>query len=306
MKHYQILNLPHNCSLQEIKKRYHQLVLRYHPDKNIDTSLEFFHKIQEAYEVLSDEDRRREYDIESKLHRFNPSDYIFTEEDYRKIFDYVRVIQSSVEYRFMMSLICKIPTGYKDHLNTKFANINRGFQTHEFFKKIKRKRVLNMNTVKTIDITELYEDITLHLHISLEKVYNGFCNEIMILCRGRIVRLFVTKSNYVFRTYNDTHTVILEFYTDQSNYKIIDNSLVYTYTMNLFEYYYEDMFRLCLPNNVPLTIHRKKEVYDNLGLLKGGSSKPGRGKLYIRYLLKHDKPRSEHKELMRMIFTETK
>ena len=53
MKYYQILNLPHNCSQNEIKKRYHELALRYHPDKNNETNIEFFHKIQEAYETLS-------------------------------------------------------------------------------------------------------------------------------------------------------------------------------------------------------------------------------------------------------------
>ena len=85
MKYYQILNLPHDCSQNEIKKRYHELALRYHPDKNNETNIEFFHKIQEAYETLYDEDKRKEYDIECKIHRFDPREYIFTEEDYKNI-----------------------------------------------------------------------------------------------------------------------------------------------------------------------------------------------------------------------------
>ena len=305
MKYYQILNLPHDCSQNEIKKRYHELALRYHPDKNNETNIEFFHKIQEAYETLYDEDKRKEYDIECKIHRFDPRDYIFTEEDYKLIFDYVRRIQSSVEYRFFMSLFCKIPRECKEDLNTKFTNLNTRFQTHEFFKKMKKKRVLNMNIVKTIDITELYEDITLHLHISLEKIYNGFCNEIMIKCREKIIRIFVTKSNYIFRALNDIYRVTLEFYTDSDEYKICNNSLIYTYKMNLYEYYYEDNFKISLPNKEIVYINKNKESYDNLGLIKDRYDKGCiRDKLYVRYILNLEKPNSKHKDLIKRIFHE--
>ena len=303
MKYYQILNLPHSCSQSEIKKRYHELALRYHPDKNSETNIELFHKIREAYETLSNEDKRREYDIECKIHRFDPRDYIFTEEDYKLIFDYVRRIQSSVEYRFFMSLFCKIPRECKEDLNTKFTNINVKFQTHEFFKKMKKKRVLNLSSIKTIDITGLYEDITLHLHISLEKVYKGFCNEIMIKCREKIIRIFVTKSNYIFRALNDIYRVTLEFYTDTNSYKIVDNSLIYTYKMNLYEYYYEDNFVIKLPNNRTIRVHRDTDKYDNIGLLNNKLiNGDTRGILYIRFILNLGKPKNDHKELMKMIF----
>ena len=303
MKYYQILNLPHDCSQNEIKKRYHELVLIYHPDKNSETNIEFFHKIQEAYETLSNEDKRREYDIECKIHRFDPRDYIFTEEDYKLIFDYVRRIQSSVEYRFFMSLFCKIPRECKEDLNTKFTNINENFQTHEFLKKMKKKRVLNLSSIKTIDITGLYEDITLHLHISLEKVYKGFCNEIMIKCREKIIRIFVTRSNYIFRALNDIYRVTLEFYTDINSYKIVDNSLIYRYKMNLYEYYYEDNFVIKLPNNNTIRVHRDTDKYYNVGLLNNKlSNGDTRGILYIRFILNLEKPKNDHKDLIKMIF----
>ncbi|AGF85458.1 hypothetical protein QJ854_gp324 [Moumouvirus goulette] len=61
--YYKILGLNKNASKKEIKNSYKKLVLKYHPDKNknIDTS-NIFQKIIEAYEVLSDENKRKEYD----------------------------------------------------------------------------------------------------------------------------------------------------------------------------------------------------------------------------------------------------
>ena len=44
----------------DIKKAYHKLALKHHPDKG--GNAEKFRKIQMAYEVLSDEDKRRKYD----------------------------------------------------------------------------------------------------------------------------------------------------------------------------------------------------------------------------------------------------
>ena len=52
-----------NITKDDIKKAYKKLILKYHPDKNkdIDTS-DKFKEIQIAYEILSDDERRKEYD----------------------------------------------------------------------------------------------------------------------------------------------------------------------------------------------------------------------------------------------------
>ena len=57
---YKELNVERNSSKAEIKKAYHKLVLKNHPDKGGDA--EKFRKIQTAYEVLSDDDKRSKYD----------------------------------------------------------------------------------------------------------------------------------------------------------------------------------------------------------------------------------------------------
>uniref|UniRef100_A0A4W4HAL9 DnaJ homolog subfamily A member 3, mitochondrial n=1 Tax=Electrophorus electricus TaxID=8005 RepID=A0A4W4HAL9_ELEEL len=61
---YQILGVPRAASQKEIKKAYYQLAKKYHPDTNKDDpqAKEKFAELAEAYEVLSDEVKRKQYD----------------------------------------------------------------------------------------------------------------------------------------------------------------------------------------------------------------------------------------------------
>lgn len=61
--YYEIFNIPMNADSSEIKKAYRNLAKKFHPDLNKHTgSDELFMVIQEAYETLSDENTRKEYD----------------------------------------------------------------------------------------------------------------------------------------------------------------------------------------------------------------------------------------------------
>lgn len=61
---YDVLGVASDASTEEIKKNYRLLALKYHPDKNLnDTELaaQKFNQVQEAYEVLSDPQKRSWY-----------------------------------------------------------------------------------------------------------------------------------------------------------------------------------------------------------------------------------------------------
>jgi DnaJ-class molecular chaperone len=62
--YYEILGIAETADANEIKSAYRKLAKQYHPDKNPgDTSTEtLFKEISEAYEILSDSEKRRKYD----------------------------------------------------------------------------------------------------------------------------------------------------------------------------------------------------------------------------------------------------
>ena len=63
MNYYELLQIEKTASQAEIKKAYRKLAKQYHPD-TVEGDESSFKEIVTAYEVLSDENRKRKYDIE--------------------------------------------------------------------------------------------------------------------------------------------------------------------------------------------------------------------------------------------------
>ena len=78
--HYKTLGLPPNASQSEITKAYRDLVKKYHPDNNKNSSAKLiFQDLNFAYNILKNKTKKKNYDIKMKL--VNDSKYSYTDKN---------------------------------------------------------------------------------------------------------------------------------------------------------------------------------------------------------------------------------
>lgn len=95
--YYKILEVNNSASQEVISKVYKTLAKKYHPDANPNSIKEAetkFKEITEAYEVLSDEQKRKEYDIQ--LEKYNKSQDATNLQEYENLKSYVSQLENQI------------------------------------------------------------------------------------------------------------------------------------------------------------------------------------------------------------------
>jgi DnaJ-class molecular chaperone len=194
MSLYKILEIDENSSQYEIKKAYKKLILKYHPDKssksNIDTTSKFI-EIKYAYDILSDEIKRKEYN-----NSFLKKDYNYKDFDYINIINNLKNIIKDEYYRKLFIILGeKIFNMILDKnklinnldLNLLDINLNLDYTLLEVInmieKKINHRRITKDNFfeyVLPIDFNQIYENEGEEIKINKFKFSGNFNLNIII------------------------------------------------------------------------------------------------------------------------------
>lgn len=151
-EYYDLLEISPTANDNEIKKAYRKMAIKYHPDKNQGNkeAEEMFKKIGEAYEILSDSEKRKIYDLHGKKGLSGNSHNMRPEDIFAQFFG--------------------------NSFNS-FDNLSNMFGNHFPFGNINQKTKMN-NTITEVHITldELYKGKNCKFNITR--------NIICTLCNG--------------------------------------------------------------------------------------------------------------------------
>ncbi len=139
--YYQILGINKNATTNEIKRAYRSLARKYHPDINPGdkSSEEKFKEINEAYEVLSDPDKRQKYD------RFG--------EQWQYAEQFVRPEQGSIKWDFSQGGRAFESSDFGSIFGDLFGDLGTSFRAGQY--------------------TRRGQDLSYPVEVTLEEAYHG-------------------------------------------------------------------------------------------------------------------------------------
>ncbi len=163
---YKILGIEKNSDISKIKKAYRKLALKYHPDKNPSKdSVERFMEIQYAYEILSNEETRYEYDKMNKT-SITFDKWVENHISNKNYFNLYLIVKSKIFTLNWLNLL-------KENNTTKIKSITSildieitlEFTLYEIYNNISKtidvKRITKENFIEEIlpiDFKQIYED----------------------------------------------------------------------------------------------------------------------------------------------------
>jgi len=156
--YYSVLNLSKNANINDIKKAYRQLSIKFHPDKNLNCDSEQFNKINEAYSKLLD--KYNTNDLHNDVNKFNNNELVNANNNANNV---------------------NINNGNANNVNTNANpnNVNTNANTNNIDTNnaILKYSYFNVNNS---------EDIIINLSLGFNEAYNG-CNKPIVVNRKIIV-----------------------------------------------------------------------------------------------------------------------
>jgi curved DNA-binding protein len=177
--YYKILGVGKNASEKEIKKVYRKLALKYHPDRNRGDKKaeEQFKRINEAYAVLSDKEKRRQYDTfgSAGFHQR------FSQEDIFRGFDFGDILKDfGVSSDDIFSTLFGRGSRRKSH----FGNFGaRGGPTYQY------ESPWGEASQRRARAPQKGDNVIYDLYITMEEAASGAEKKVSYRSDGRLARI---------------------------------------------------------------------------------------------------------------------
>jgi curved DNA-binding protein CbpA len=156
---YDILELEPNASKSEIKKAYFRLAKIYHPDKCTYDSSERFRKIQTAYEILINDNSRKEY------HKMNSDEKI----NFMSIIE--KIIKENINIDEFKKYNINLNENDINYIKTNFLNFFRDINIIELFNLFKKgvieKKSFNNNVECSDSECDIYDETSCSYYYNL-------------------------------------------------------------------------------------------------------------------------------------------
>lgn len=214
---YKILGVLVNASDEDIKKSFRKLALKYHPDKYKDDDI-MFKKINTAYQILGDPDKRKIYDLSQS---FNEQSNI----DYKSLL--MKILVNMMQVAVNINEKNKAKVEPYTHIHQQSSPV---YQEQE-----KDNKGPNINNTNT-DISKL--NIKLTITVTLDEIYNKNIKKINVkVKRGKLLTvktLYLSLLNYedtyVYKSQGDEYDgtygdILISLKIKQHQYIKIDNYL---------------------------------------------------------------------------------
>jgi curved DNA-binding protein len=274
--YYDVLNVTKDSTIEEIKKSYRKLSMKYHPDKNNgeDTKMK---KITEAYTILGDSNKKKQYDLESSM--LNPNDIInmfFSQAGNMNGVNMNGVNMNGVN---MGTHTFHIPTQH----NFPFFNANmftNNFirplvhKVHVTLEEIYNNSVIKTTITKTVTANNTKRTIHEEISVTVPSTYLD-SNSVILKHKGHIIN-------------NNKGDLKIKFIlVDHKNFSLYNNDIIYSHTICLkdalcgfsFNIDYLNGKSYKINNSDTIINHSFKKEINNMGLLSNGV----KGKLIIMF-----------------------
>jgi curved DNA-binding protein CbpA len=234
--YYAILNVSKDASLEEIKNNYRNLIKENHPDNNPKADIKFIALINEAYDVLSDTEKRKQYDLtyqetldnnidgeklqqqfESNMRKKAKRKVLQEAVDYEiKMLEFVLEKKNQFIYDAILDKYSQEEYYIKikeilnelEKINRRLIDLKERLQEEYYFSELERidgVKLFVLETIKELDLN--LEDLKInHERIVLEnqyyqllqEIYNGIDSAIQEICEfsEQIYLGYISKAEY--------------------------------------------------------------------------------------------------------------